>query len=1114
MKKTLRYLSSFICLLVLAAPLSAQTTINGSLRGRITDPANAVVAGASLTLTNVETGLTQTATSDAAGQYVLPRIAPGRYTLTVEKGGFHRSIREGILLTVNEAAIADVSLTVGAVDELVTVEAGASIVQAQSVEVSALVNERRVRELPLNGKDFNKLVGLAPGVVATPASTAGSPAVGGARTTVNNYIIDGVAANDERVDGLPPGGGFSSLGNAIPNIISTEAIQEFRIITSNADATYGRGSGGQINIVTKSGTNVLHGSAYEFLRNDALDARDFFNYGPFLNSDGSAKTPPFRQNLFGGSVGGPIAKNKHFFFGNYEGFRQRREITSSLTLFNSSFINLIPGDLGKLYRAAFVDSGIVPASGNPPGTFAPLIATERAKAMAAGYPAALFDGNIANGEAGTVLVSNTIQSDYHQDAFLIRTDHQLTNRLSANVRYGFAQNEAMSGVLGDRIREPRRWQSGIVQFVYNLTPSQILEVRGGVQRTTNRTIGANPVDANLTAIGVNTDTGIFVSPGGTGTRFIRIRGAAAIVNNQTTPQGAVLHTWTHGGFTLRSGAEVRRLMLNFRGNGDIPTFSFFGFSGQTALLGEKAGQAQALADEAYANVYGVNGGPKTPMRGYRATQQEYFAQADWRVRRDVTLNLGLRYTYFGVYSEVNNAIVNLYAVDSTGNAVADASPFAFGRTANKFFPVGNGRSFYQPDRNNFQPRLGVSWDVGGRGSTVLRAGYSMYYDRLAVLEFSDIVNNPPYAFSTYSTAVPFKLGAPLPLEQDDILAVSVDPTLRNPRTHRYNIAIEQKLGRDLSVTAAYVGASASDLFRYLSINATSSVPVSKRPDSRFADQNFLSNASSSRYDSLQLSAKRRFAQGLDFTVAYTYAKSYDDVSAAFTFSGAGPALLNLGASPASGFQGGGAQFVPRPAKADWGPSSFDVRHQLVVSHVFDLPFGRGRQFLSNAGGVTNAMLGGWSLSGILLLRSGLPFTVTLGSDVNDDGARDDRPALLNGSLSSLYANGSNPTQYLIPRTDALTRLGTPVPVTDPFLPIQRNAFHAQSVKAYDLSLIKRIAVTERVAVGLEVNAFNLFNHANFAAPISDLSNARFGQITGTLANSNPRQLQLGLKLNF
>jgi hypothetical protein len=1103
-----------------SAHIRAQSATAG-LSGTVLDEAGAVVAGVNITIVNADTALKRDAKTGSDGTFAIPLLPPGNYTLTARRDGFSTIEIKNLTLNVSDQVALRIKVKVAGVAATINVEASELAVQSQSAEISGLINERRVRELPLNGKDFNKLVVLAPGVFATPASSNGSPSIGGARTTTNNYMIDGFAANDERVDGLAPGGGFSSLGNAIPNIVSTEAIQEFRIVTSNADATYGRGSGGQISLVTRSGSNLLHGSAYEFLRNDALDARDFFNYGPFRNADGTAKTPPFRQHLYGGTIGGPIVKEKHFFFGSYEGFRQRREITSSLTLPNADLINLMPGDLKRLHNAFYLDTGIIPATGLPAGSsFAPLPATDRTAATRAGFPAALFDGNAANGEAGTLLVSSTVQSDYNQNSFLIRTDHHLTDKLTASVRYGFAQNEAQSGVLTDRIREPRRWQSGVAQFVFTLTPSQLLEVRVGAQRTRNNTLGATKVADKLQQIGIDADKGLFVSLDGTGIRFIRLRGQSAIINNQTIPQAAALHTWTRGNLSLRSGLELRRAHLNYRGGVDIPSFSFFGFVGTTGILGALPAQTQAIADEAFGNVYGANGGPQTAMRGYRTTQQEYFTQADWRVRRDVTLNLGVRYSDFSPYTEVNGALANLYAVDGSGKPVADVSPFQFGRTTNNFFAVGAGRPLYQPDRNNFQPRLGVAWDLGGRGLTVLRLAYGLYYDRIALLEFSDIVSNPPFAIATAAIEVPFRLGAALPIEPDTVNGVAVDPRIRNPKTHRYNVAIEQRLGRDLTVTAAFVGARSRELLRYAAINATGSVPLNRRPDPRFGTESLLRNNSSSDYDSLQVFARRRFSRGVDFTVAYTYSQAYDDVSAAYSFSGAGPALINLGASSASGFQGGGAQFVDRPARSDWGRAAHDVPHNLAISHLIELPFGRGRQFLSNANRFANAVIGGWSFAGIAVLRSGQPFTVTLGSDVNDDGATDDRPMLLSGNLNNLYAgSGVARTQQLIPRASAQALLGTPVPLTDPFVPIARNAFRAHWVKTYDVSLIKRVNITEKFALGFEVNAFNVFNNVNFAAPISALNNARFGEITSTLAGShgssaNPRQLQLGLKLTF
>lgn len=1108
-----------LLLILIVIPSADAQTASGSLQGHIVDQTSAGVAGATVTLTNVDTGVQAQTTSTVEGAYAFQRVAPGRYALTVEREGFTREIINDLTITVGQAAVTHVTLTIGTLSDTLTVVAPSIGIQSRTSSVSEVVNDRRVRELPLNGKDFNKLVILAPGVVATPSSSAGSPAVSGARSTANNYTLDGVSTNDERVDGLPPGAGFSTLGNALPNIISTEAIQEFRVVTSNADATNGRGSGGQINVVTKSGTNRVNGSVYGFGRNESLDAKDYFNTGPYFDADGTPKNPPFRQGLYGASLGGPLVKSRHFFFGNFEGIRQRRESITSLTLLNADFINLIPGDLGRLYRAVFIDSGVVPAAGNPRGTFSPIPAAQRAAAIAGGFPTALFDGGADNGEAGTVLVSSAAQSDFNQDAVLLRTDHQLSTNWRVTARYAFNQNEALSGVVTDQIREPRRWQSYAADSAFIVSPTQLLELRLGRQLTENSTRSANAVDASLAALGVNAETGIFVSPNSTGARFIRIRGANAIVNDQPSTSVVAQHIWSAGRLTLKMGAELRWITADFRSNIDLPTYNFTGFVGENGLLGTTVGQSQAKAESIVGTVFGRTSGPATPMRSYTSTQQEYFAQGDWRLRDDLTLNLGLRYSFFGVYNESSGAISNLYTVDGNHSPIADVSPLSLGRTANNFFPIADDRPFYQPDRNNVQPRLGIAWDIGGRGNTIVRAAYGGYYDRIAILEFSDIVGNTPFAFSTGALQVPFTFGAPIPDVQGVITGVAVDPTIRNPRTDRFNAAIERRLSDNASVALGYVGARGHDLLRYQAINATGAVPLAQRPDARFGNESLLTNASSSQYDALQITGHYN-RRALDLTAYYTYAKSYDDVSAAYTFSGAGPALINLGASAASGFQGGGSQFVPRPVDADWGPSNFDVRHQLVLSHLIELPFGRDRRFLRDAGRTVNALVGGWSVAGVAQVRSGLPFTVTLGADVNDDGALDERPMLIAGALEDLYARGSRgPTQYLLPQADAQARLGTPNPLTDPFVSVGRNAFRSPTVAVYDLSLIKRVGLTDRVFVQLELNAFNLLNRANLNAPISDLSNVRFGQITSTLAGShgaagNPRQLQIGAKVTF
>jgi hypothetical protein len=1103
----------------------AQTSINGSLRGRVTDINGAAVAGAKVTLTNAGANISQIATTGDDGSYIFARVIPTNYTVLAEKTGFKQTLRKNLVIAVNEAAVADLALEIGSVSETISIDAGAAIVQSQSVEISGLVNERRVKELPLNGRNFIKLVQLAPGVGNTGRNN--NPAINGSRSVNNSYIVDGVSSNDERLSTGFVGinGAGTDLGQNVPNLISTEAVQEYRIITSNADATFGRGSGGHINIVSKSGSNQWHGSAYEYLRNDALDAADYFykaNPSPqFRTSSGKAKTPPFKQNLFGGTFGGRIMRDRHFAFGSYEGFLQKRlnQTASNVIVPNADLISLVPGDLGLFFRTSFIDRGLIPASGNPPGSFTPLSASERAAIVAAGFPAPLFDGNVGNGEAGTALISAAPPNDIEQNAFLIRTDHKLTEKLSASVRYSFAQSfvTARSALPADAVGSPRRYQSVAIQFNYNLTPSQIFEVRGGVLRNRFDSSTKGGIDQRISALGVSEQFGVLVTVGPEGSPFFQSGLSGAFIDHQTTPNFSVLHTLQRGRMTWRSGVDFRSIHNNVANmTAGRPVFIYSNsLVGPNGIYGPNPQAEQAVTVAARLTSFGNGSGPTTPMRGYRSHQQEYFVQNDWRVRPNLTLNLGLRYSYYGVFREVNNALSNLFAVDSSGNLAPDVHPFAFGRTQNRVVQLSGDLGFYNPDYNNFQPRLGFAYDLFGSGRTVVRAGYGVYYDRLIQIQFTAAVGNIPYAISSFAGNVPFRLGQVVPVAATATPAITiVNPEIENPRTRRWNVAVEQQIGKDTSLTAAYVGLRADNLWSSAQPNGYGGFPTAARPDPRFTTQEFVDNLTKSRYHALQLSAKRRFSSGLDFTVAYTFSESRDTFSV-IDFPPV-PTFINTGANTAiPGVQGTGADFIERDLRADWGLSDFDVRHNLSITHLYELPFGRGRRYLAERNRIIDAVLGGWSLAGLAVLRSGEPVNILRGVDFNDDGdASVDRPALISGSLSDLYTRGSlGRTQYLSPQAEALTRLATPGTV-DPSEMIERNGLRAPRIMFYDLSLIKRFAVKEGVNLSFEANFFNIFNRANFGAPVNTLTNPRFGQITSTLVGTTPRQIQFGLKLTF
>lgn len=1092
---------------------AAQSSVHATLSGRVSDPSGAAVPSASVSLTHAETGVVQLAATNGEGAYDFVRVSPGRYTLEATSAGFGTA-RQNIELTVNDAAVVNLALALAAVDSSVTVTAPTRPV-SRAAAVSAIVTSDEIAELPLNSRDFQRLMALAPGVVVgTARGFQHNPAVAGTRASSNNFTLDGMTLNEEDgVEGIGPGGNPGNSALSVPNVVSSEALQEFRVVTSNADASFGRGAGAQVNVVTKSGTNRLRGSAYEYFRNSKLDARDFFNRGPFFDDEGNAIPPPLSYNLFGGILGGPIVRDRHFFFASYEGFRQKEDLLTNLTLPNAALMGLIPGDLGRLFRTVFLDSQVVPATGNPVGEFRAFSAAERATAVAAGFPGGLFDGNPDNGEAGVVVATVPQPREYVQDAWLFRTDHHLGHRLAVSARYARARSrfERYLGRPGTLFNTDRDLDSGLGQAVAILSPTQLLELRAGWLRT-DAPVCALDVPAEFAGL---SERGLGISLlGTTAPTLPSAPTPCSFLQTETIPQASAVYTWARDGFTLRSGLDVRAIRNNFGNHGlGRPTYTFTGLVGPTGLLGNSPAQTQAVATSLAATVFGGSGSPTTPLRTYRSLQQEYFAQADWRLSPRLSIDLGVRYSIFGVY-EFEGAS-NLYAVNPTSNAlVPDVSPLAFSRTANRVELTGDGRPLYQADLDNVQPRVSAAWDLTGRGSTIVKGAYGLYHDRFFRFGFANVVGNVPAAVSGTAPNVPFTL-APVTsaaINPSTPSIFAIDPTVRNPYFHRTTIGVEQQLGPRTSVFTGYVGTFGRDLARIIALNFGPGFPQALRPDPRFAEINLFTNVSTSRYDAFQVHMRTTPVTGVSATLAYTYSR-HDD----FVFPDTiglnqqiPMALTNQGASASGGFQVG--SFADRPIDAWGGRSDQHLPHLLSVSHLIDVPFGRGRKWGPSASAPIDALLGGWSIAGLLQARSGVNVNLLLGSDVDDDGFTFDRPELRSGSLEDLYAASGSRTQWLIPQADAITRLGTPSNVADPFLQVPYNALRAPFVLLYDVSLQKQIPLGGRVRLAVELNAFNVFNRVNLGAPNATLSSTLFGTIASTA--TPPRQLQLGGKLTF
>lgn len=1111
-------LTALVMAVVCPSALPAQSVVSGALEGRVLDGSGAAVTAARVVLRRTDAAVQVETWSDSTGRYVFARVEPGsHYEVDAESRGFKKATAGAVTISVAQVAHLDIVLEPGEVTEGIVVTAEPRVVQATQSSVSTLVDGRQLRELPLNGKNFQRLTVLVPGFggqgtdQANPLHTS----INGARPSGNTFMLDGINFNDERFSGNASGeGGASRFSESAPNVVSSESVAEYRVITANADATFGRGSGAQVNLITRQGSNRVSASAYEYARDDRFDARDFFNTGPFFDDRGAAVPPPFRQHVFGGAVGLPMRRDRHFLFASYEGFRQQREVSFNPVVPNATLLGLIPGDLGRFYRTYF--TGIVPAA-NEAGTFSPLSATERAAAVARGFDPALFDGALGNEEAGTLLLSTTRTNDVDQDSGLVRTDSRLSSHVQISARYLQARTRQLNARGFDPIESLNTTYQGMAQGLLVLSPRQTLEARLGLNR--NRFAdglegGRVPDRFSGVALPLN---GYGLTVSGVGGTFpsVFMNPVASRVPQQVT-QLTVVHTASLGTGLLRSGVELRAVDAGFRrGFSEAPTYDFRGFIGPTGLLGNGPGQPQAIADVVTGSTFGNNGSPADSLRRWNSLQQEYFSQLDLRLAPTLTVNAGVRYSYYGVFTERDGWAANLFARDASGAVVADVSPFAFGRTANVVQPIGDGQPLYQPDRNNLQPRVGAAWDITGDGRSVLRGAYGLFTDRIFQGQFALNLGNGPYAVSSLVLAEPFLLGTSFPVNPNVPAVWAVDPTLRNPTVHQFNVTVERAIGKQLGVSIAYVGLRGRDLVRAEEPNGSGAVPQALRPDPRFSDQRFVTNGGRADYDALQLFARRRLSDGLTFTVAYTLADMKDDVWTDYIVANPRtPSLVNVGADPVqAGVQGGGSAFAPRDFSRDYADSEYEVAQDLSASFLYELPFGSGKRFLSGRS-LASALLGGWSLGGVVQWRSGEPVHLTLGRDADDDGdASRDRPALFTGTLDDLYASGGARTQYLLSQTEALTRLGASSTPTDLATVVPRNALVGPRLTNLDLSLLRRVSLGP-VVLQAEVNAFNVLNVTNLGAPIANLSDPRFGRIVALRRGTNPRQLQFGLRMSF
>jgi hypothetical protein len=1121
----------FLCLgllLVRCGTVSAQT-FRGTILGTVTDSSGGAVPGAAVTIKNVDTGLTRSVTTSDDGSYAAPELPIGNYNVTVEKAGFKEGVLTGIRVEVSSARRADFVLQPGELAQKVEVIGEElPMVESTSNTLGGIVESRVVTSLPVNGRDYQKLIFLVPGVTGSPDQITDSPgsygifSVNGARGRANNFLLDGTDMNDgyRNDPAINEAGVFGTPATILP----IEAIAELHV-ASNFEAEYGRSAGGVVNVVTKSGTNQLHGSFFEYFRNTALDARNFFN-------DASVEKDPFHANQFGGSLGGPIIKEKTFFFVDYEGMRET----------------------GAQATPSCVPTAADITNNTPSGGINPVIASLLAAGK--GWPTPNGAGSCLVQPTDVIqqqsVVSNTVLATpflNNINGGMIKVDHNFNKDNLLTGRYfigdsvqSFPLELVGGGALPNyNTYTPTRVQLVSISFVTVVSPSTVNEARLGWNRFAE---GFFPQDQNFNPASIGLNTG--GSGVNLGMPIVSVSGLPQLGASSTDTRHRVdsnWHfidniSWKAGKHDFKLGYEFRRTTVSqifdayFRGKLSFDTLSDF-------LAGAPDDGFQYSGDS---------------NRNTFENSEAFYFQDSFRLTSRFTINLGLRYDYYGIMQEKHDEFTNVDPTTGLG------------------FNVGAGR-LYQPDYNNWAPRVSVAWDVTGHQRTVVRAGFGFFYDAFSQdmfmghLPFNSLYDPGP-AYSGFgpnpisyaglnggslcsdpTTCPVFGGTASMPD------AFGVDQHLRTPYMENFNLNVQQQLTRKMTLQLGYVGSEGHKLFRFRDINQptaaqifASDCPLGGTPGQpcpggaitpsysvpRFFAQpgnpnpspfyyiNYFESAANSSYNSLQTSWRIDDWHGVTSTLNYTWSHSIDDASDADDYvpNASQPnnsqALLNN----------------------NRGNSNFDVRQRLAWNFVYQIPDAKDSRF--------KLLRNGWGLNGILTVQSGQPFQLNYNFEDDYDGSGEGfgRPDV----VGPIQYNQKDPTQFLnlssfaIPCTynsavgDGLA--DSCVPGTRHFGNEGRNSLVGPHFRQFDFSVFKKIPIKEKLNMELRFEAYNLFNHPNFANPylpsfIADAAqqgvNAANGQslgyyhLTATgdvgigypfLGSGGPRSMQVAAKFNF
>jgi hypothetical protein len=1041
------------------------------------------VDGAKVTVKILETGATRVATTDEAGNFRVLSLPLGPQELRAEKKGFRAAVRMGIDLKVGQEAVVNLRLEVGELIQQVTVLEEAPVVNTTTASVSGLVGEREVKELPLNGRSFDNLITLNPGAInysamkspQTSTSDGNTFSVAGRRTLENLFLLNGVEYTGSSQLAVTPGGVSGEL-------LGIDAVREFNVLTNTYPAEYGKRAGAQVIVVTQSGSNALHGALFEFLRNSALDSRNFFD---------QASAPPFRRNQFGGAVGGPLKKDKLFLFGNYEGFRQALAVSNvSVVPDQQARQGFLPNTSGVETQVPNLNRSMLPYTSFWPQPNGPEL-------LANGLP------------SGTALSYNNPKQTIREDFGTMRADYTMRDRDSLSGSYTVDDGNSLiplaDPLFGSTVR--LRSQVASLQETHILSPQALNTFTAGFSRAAFNydSFPLASFPSSLSFVTGGGPGGVVIGGGATTTGIAAITSAgpnnAANVWNRrnlfTYADGLQINKGIH---QISAGVWFQRL----RDNEDTASRQLgqASFTSLQSFLQGTVSTFQAVTNP-------------TEL-GWRSLLGAWYFEDTIKIRANLTLQAGIRHEFTTGWNEVSGRAAN-YITDAQGVLLTDT------RVSHAAFTENNAKRL-------FGPRLGLAWDPFGKGKTAIRAGFGSYYSLIDALSF--LLNSlPPYNGSAsfanvpLSSIVPLIPGVPPPPSCGPNVTGTcttfapqgVQANAKTPTAQEWNFIVEQQINSHTALRVSYVGS-----FGYhglLSIDpnsippqicadpggcvaggtpgATRSnvprgaqyIPLGTRRNPYLSAGFFWYTEGNSSYNALQMDVTRRFSRGLQFRANYTWSKNLD---------------MNSGLTGAQANNQAQMILDRTDLRRDWGPSALNITGQSSVSARYELPFGQGQRW-------TGAKwISGWQVSGIATFLSGFPFTPQVGSNRSGDGdtRNPDRPSVSYTFTGPVLLQ--KPNQWFNPNAFVLPAAGT-------FGNLGRATLTGPGLADVDLSLAKVAAISERLSLQFRAELFNLLNRANLGTPnaivfANGAVSSSAGLITATATTS--RQIQFGLKLIF